>query len=201
MTKVFEAFESISDEYILDALTYCEQKKRNLRFIIGAFAACLVLFVSCYIVHFFVQPPSSGGIETPAKIYSIGETVIVCNTIEVNYTEVTDTTVRFTIVNPNEYDKEVEARFDAYKYVSKNRRYMYRTSTDPDFKRFDMWQAIPGVLKMYIDGVEVDRLIIPGDNATHEVIIDYSYFVENGYVMSNIWELEATNFFLYNSHN
>ena len=180
MNRVLYAFNDIQEQYISEAAAY----KASRTGWIWGIAACLAL--ACLVgAAMLLQPDSPGGpgVQTPQKICAVGETLIssygVCE-----YVACTDTTVTLRVKSTRSMDFDVD--FFAYKTVGTNQKILCVATTgyyDPP----QGTEVLKDALVIYIDGEVKPYLFISADGQEHEVVIDFSLLLGEGYEMEDAW--------------
>ena len=193
MNDILSAFNNISDEYIAEALLYQNKNvKQILRKIIWI-AACFMLVST--IAIFTVLNRSNlytPSVSTPAYHHQVGETVESYYGT-VTYVDCTNNTIIFSIQSNQTH--EYCFFMPAYLQTDDHTRDSYMAIINFGAGFGGDIKTLTNVLDIYIDGQPTTNLLIPADGNEHEVVIDYSYLVNNGYEIAGSWSLlEFANF-------
>ena len=178
------AFNDIADDYISEAEEY-ERKSKNIKITFPRLLAAIfsILSIALVISTTFYNANNSDNVQSGQTIYHVGDTVTIWNgTCE--------------YVACDNYSITLRIRSDDYRaqllIISANKR----TWVEADGGYFKTekyvgitnghsayWdgEVVLNSLDIFVDGVKKEKMVIPNDGQVHEVIIDYSYFVENGY--------------------
>ncbi len=173
--KVICAFGNISDRYLEEALQVLEgERGKNVK--VWKIVACLALVIG--LLSGMAWGPLWGRIQMPAKYYEVGD-VLAAGTLELEYVDCTDGAVHIRVKNLRDREYEFVASFRfTNSRIDPEKQHIYTAATGYVGSAD---QILSDVLVITVDGMAAGNIQIPADGKFHDVVIDFSAALEQGY--------------------
>ncbi len=155
MSKMMMAWSDIREEYIDEAVTVYCRKRMMTRTGVRILAGLCAMLCIFAVIGVAGYFPAG---DSPVRIYWLGDTVETKYGIA-TYVELTETTLVLDLINTSDGPYILHASFSGGGH----------------------WDKVI----YYVDGEKTIAPRIWSDGKTHRIVIDYSYFKENGFVLKS----------------
>lgn len=188
--KMLLAFTDISGAYVEEALQY--SKRSSTRIWKNVIAACFVLILlTIPMARIYRHIHESNPVTSPPSTHTVGTSLFTYYG-DIKYTSCGDTSFSFTIQNNTESPWTYDIFINADKLPDAETPVGYSCIVTTKFRYTNHPTVVlDDVLKVFIDGeLSNNGVRIPADGRPHEVVIDFSFLVENNYTIHDVWKIE-----------